>query len=117
MHELTAQGASIIVISSELPEVLALSDRILVMREGQMVKELSRLEASEENIMGTSKNSNFAPDSVFFTEQLCHESLTIQQSMPRLPFLAAVKNPVVWHQKRIFRGPLMKYAVHQHDPV
>ncbi len=58
-------------------------------------------------LMGTSKNSNFAPDSVFFMEQLCHESLTIQQSMPRLPLLATAKNPFVWHQKRIFRGPLI----------
>jgi ABC-type sugar transport system ATPase subunit len=38
-------------ISSELPEVLGMSDRILVMREGKMVKELSRAEASEEVVM------------------------------------------------------------------
>ncbi|HEU5098072.1 MAG TPA: sugar ABC transporter ATP-binding protein [Roseiflexaceae bacterium] len=51
MDELTKKGVGIIMISSELPEVLGMSDRILVMREGTIVKELSRSEASEETIM------------------------------------------------------------------
>ena len=38
-------------VSSELPEVLRLSDRILVMREGRLVGELPRAEASEERIL------------------------------------------------------------------
>ncbi len=51
LKELTHQGVSILLISSELPEVLAISDRILVMWNGQITAELSRDEASEEEIM------------------------------------------------------------------
>jgi ABC-type sugar transport system ATPase subunit len=51
MDELTKQGVGILMISSELPEVLGMSDRIMVMRQGRIVKELSRAEASEEIIM------------------------------------------------------------------
>jgi len=51
MADLTKQGVGIIMISSELPEVLGMSDRIMVMREGTIVKELSRAEAGEEKIM------------------------------------------------------------------
>ncbi len=51
MDELTKRGVGIIMISSELPEVLGMSDRILVMREGTIVGELAREQASEEAIM------------------------------------------------------------------
>ena len=51
MDELTKRGVGIIMISSELPEVLGMSDRIMVMSEGTIVAELSREEASEEAIM------------------------------------------------------------------
>jgi ribose transport system ATP-binding protein len=51
MAQLAEQGAGLIMISSELPEVLGMSDRVLVMHEGRLVKELSRAEASEESIM------------------------------------------------------------------
>lgn len=51
MAELAEKGVGIIMISSELPEVLGMSDRIMVMRQGTIVKELSRAEASEEAIM------------------------------------------------------------------
>ena len=51
MDELTKKGVGIIMISSELPEILGMSDRIMVMRQGTIVKELSRAEASEEAIM------------------------------------------------------------------
>ncbi len=51
MHDLTRQGAGVIMISSELPEVLGMSDRIMVMRQGTIAKQLSRAEASEEAIM------------------------------------------------------------------
>jgi len=51
MADLAAQGVGIIMISSELPEVLGMSDRIMVMREGRIAKELARAEASEEAIM------------------------------------------------------------------
>jgi ABC-type sugar transport system ATPase subunit len=51
MAELAAQGLGLLLISSELPEVLAVSDRILVMHEGRLVAELDAREASEERIM------------------------------------------------------------------
>jgi len=51
MNELTARGVGIIMISSELPEVLGMSDRVMVMREGTIVGQLQRSEASEEAIM------------------------------------------------------------------
>ncbi len=51
MDELTKRGVGIIMISSELPEVLGMSDRIMVMSQGTIVAELSREEASEEAIM------------------------------------------------------------------
>ena len=51
MDELTKQGKSIIMISSELPEVLRMSDRILVMCEGRKTGELDIAEANQENIM------------------------------------------------------------------
>jgi ribose transport system ATP-binding protein len=51
MNELAAQGMAILMISSELPEVLGVSDRILVMREGRVVAELTRAEATQDRIM------------------------------------------------------------------
>lgn len=51
MNELAAQGVAILMISSELPEVLGMSDRILVMHEGRIMGELSRAEATQEKIM------------------------------------------------------------------
>jgi ABC-type sugar transport system ATPase subunit len=51
MDDLTKQGVGVIMISSELPEVLGMSDRIMVMRQGTIVKEIPRAEASEEAIM------------------------------------------------------------------
>jgi rhamnose transport system ATP-binding protein len=49
--ELAAEGLSIILISSDLPEVLALSDRVLVMREGRQMGIFERGEATSERVM------------------------------------------------------------------
>jgi ABC-type sugar transport system ATPase subunit len=49
--QLARNGVAILMISSELPEVLRVSDRILVMREGRLAAEYSRAYASEEKIM------------------------------------------------------------------
>jgi ribose transport system ATP-binding protein/rhamnose transport system ATP-binding protein len=51
MGELAAQGVAIVMISSELPEILSASDRILVLHEGRITAELPRADASEERIM------------------------------------------------------------------
>ncbi|NUP94011.1 MAG: sugar ABC transporter ATP-binding protein, partial [Candidatus Omnitrophica bacterium] len=51
MIDLARQGLAILMISSELPEVLGMSDRILVMREGQVAGILDRKDADEEAVM------------------------------------------------------------------
>jgi rhamnose transport system ATP-binding protein len=51
VSELAASGLGIMLISSDLPEVLAMSDRILVMHEGRIAAELTRAEATEERVM------------------------------------------------------------------
>jgi ribose transport system ATP-binding protein len=51
INELSSQGMGIIVVSSELPEILAISDNILVLSESKLTAKLNRNEASEEAIM------------------------------------------------------------------
>jgi putative multiple sugar transport system ATP-binding protein len=51
MNQLVEQGMSIIMISSELPEILGMSDRIYVVSSGRITGELSRAEATQEKIM------------------------------------------------------------------
>ena len=51
LRELADRGTAIVVISSDLPEVLALADRVLVMREGRIAGQLARAQASEDAIM------------------------------------------------------------------
>ncbi|WP_066893423.1 sugar ABC transporter ATP-binding protein [Clostridium nigeriense] len=51
LNELIKKGAAVIMVSSELPEVLGISDRIFVMHEGEMKAEINIEEANQENIM------------------------------------------------------------------
>jgi ribose transport system ATP-binding protein len=51
LRDLADRGVAIVMVSSELPEILGMSDRIVVMREGRVSAELAREEASEERIM------------------------------------------------------------------
>jgi len=51
IREIAAEGVAVLVISSELPEVLGLSDRVLVMREGRLVGEFGYGEADEQQVM------------------------------------------------------------------
>lgn len=51
INELSAEGKGVIMISSEMPELLGMSDRIYVMNEGRFVGELASSEASQEKIM------------------------------------------------------------------
>jgi ABC-type sugar transport system ATPase subunit len=50
MSELAQQGLALLMISSELPEIMGMSDRIVVMREGRAVAEFTRAEATPENV-------------------------------------------------------------------
>ena len=58
LRVLAAQGKAILVISSELPELLGICDRILVMRDGSVRGELSASEATQEKIMRLAATSN-----------------------------------------------------------
>ncbi len=51
LTELVKQGVAVLMISSEMPEVLQISDRILVLCEGRLIDEFSREEANETSIM------------------------------------------------------------------
>jgi len=51
MSKLASEGMAILMISSELPEVLGMSDRILVMHEGQMTAQFTREQATQEKII------------------------------------------------------------------
>jgi rhamnose transport system ATP-binding protein len=51
MSQLAGEGLAVLMISSELPEVLGMADRVLVMHEGRLVRELTRSEASEESVV------------------------------------------------------------------
>jgi L-arabinose transport system ATP-binding protein len=51
MYQLTAEGKGIIFVSSDLPEVMGVSDRVVVMRSGEIVGSLDRSEVTEEKIL------------------------------------------------------------------
>ena len=54
INDLVAQGAAVIVISSELPEILGVCDRVIVMRDGWITANIDRAEATQEKIMSYS---------------------------------------------------------------
>ncbi|MGB8451059.1 MAG: hypothetical protein WCD89_01880 [Anaerocolumna sp.] len=58
MNELVAEGKSIIMISSEMTEILRMSDRIVVMCEGKKTGEINISEASQEKIMNAAALRN-----------------------------------------------------------
>ena len=61
--ELAAEGIALLVISSEMPELLGLADRILVMAGGRVVREMTRGEASEERILSLAMADNLTETS------------------------------------------------------
>ena len=56
MNQLAEQGMAIIMISSELPEIINMSDRVIVMRSGEISAVLEREDLSQEKIMGYAVN-------------------------------------------------------------
>ena len=58
---LAGQGVAIIMISSELPEVLGMADRIAVMRQGRMVQCLDRQQATQEEILEHAMEATVSP--------------------------------------------------------
>ena len=51
MNRLTADGISIILVSSDIPELVAMSDRVLVLREGRIVRELVGDDITQHNVL------------------------------------------------------------------
>lgn len=62
INELAAQGLGVILISSDLPEVMGMSDRVLVMREGRQMEIFGRIEATEEKIMTAAMGQQHAAE-------------------------------------------------------
>ena len=60
-NDLAAQGYGIIMISSEMPEILGMSDRILVMREGKVTKVFNKSEATQEAILEMAMSTKIEP--------------------------------------------------------
>lgn len=60
MNELTAKGVGIIMISSELPEILGMSDRILVMAQGTIAGQFLSAEANQEKILHCALGETYA---------------------------------------------------------
>ena len=58
MNDMVAQGKAVVMISSELPELLGMCDRIYVMNEGEMVAEFTAEEATQEKIMSAILSSD-----------------------------------------------------------
>jgi rhamnose transport system ATP-binding protein len=51
MSQLAADGVAVVMVSSELPEVLGMADRVLVMHEGRLVADIARERADEHTVM------------------------------------------------------------------
>jgi len=64
MLELVAQGISIVMISSELPELLAMCDRFVVLAEGKVADEFSKADASEHRVMLAATQAREQVDSI-----------------------------------------------------
>ncbi len=60
LSTLAADGMAVLMISSDLPEILGMADRVLVMREGRLAAEISRADATEESVMAAATRSREA---------------------------------------------------------
>jgi len=76
MNELVKQGAAILMISSELPEVIGMSDRIYVMREGRIVAEIPHAEATQERIIRFAMGADAAGRSTRAPAELQHRGVS-----------------------------------------
>lgn len=62
MNELTANGAAILLMSSELPEVLGMSDRVFVMRQGRILEEFARQSVTEAELMSCASGGDVSDE-------------------------------------------------------
>ncbi|HMU34198.1 MAG TPA: hypothetical protein PKC89_10070, partial [Pyrinomonadaceae bacterium] len=63
INKLAATGLAIVLVSSELPEVLGLSDRVIVLHEGKLTGEFSKADATATRVMAAA--TGHAPDTAF----------------------------------------------------
>nr|WP_198982214.1 sugar ABC transporter ATP-binding protein [Herbaspirillum sp. ASV7] len=68
VHRLAEQGVAVIVISSELPEVIGICDRVLVMREGSITGQLCGPDLTQENVMRLATDTGAAPATTLANE-------------------------------------------------
>ncbi|MDT5043198.1 MAG: rhamnose transport system ATP-binding protein, partial [Actinoplanes sp.] len=61
MSALAARGLAVVMVSSELPEVLGMADRVVVLREGRIAAQLTRDEATEETVLYAAMGQQVAP--------------------------------------------------------
>jgi ABC-type sugar transport system ATPase subunit len=61
INKLAKDGMAIVLVSSELPEVLGLSDRVIVMHEGKLTGEFTREEATPEKVMAAATGNKSTP--------------------------------------------------------
>jgi rhamnose transport system ATP-binding protein len=61
LSEQAVAGLAVLMVSSDLPEVLGMADRILVMREGRLVAEIARADATQESVMTAAALAGVAP--------------------------------------------------------
>ncbi len=89
MCDLAAQGLAVLMISSELPEVLGMSDRIAVMHAGRIVGELSRQEATQEKVLALALGHipSFSSPQMIVVENALIERIWQRMAQePRPPF-------------------------------
>lgn len=100
MEQLAESGKAILMVSSELPEVLRLSDRVLVMREGQLMTTLARSELSEEIIMRyatASAKPDTEPDRIAWWQlEEVFGPLPIPQAKPRIGAIVKTLTNEYW---------------------
>ena len=58
VNSLVQQGVAVIMVSSEMPELLGMSDRVVVMHEGRLAAEFDRAEATQEKILAAAMGVN-----------------------------------------------------------
>ena len=93
VSRLAEQGVAILVISSELPEVLALADRTLVMREGRIAGELSRENASQQSILDLALPSGESGADLKRTRRSLPREAAIGAVLLAVVLVAAIVNP------------------------
>jgi ABC-type uncharacterized transport system ATPase subunit len=82
IDDLAARGMAIILISSDLPEVLAMSDRVLVMREGRQMAVFDDREVTQERVLSAAmgQSEDLFPDDER-DQQAAAEALRVMESM------------------------------------